>query len=198
MTCIIGYIDRKNKKTYLGADSCVSNGYTHDTLPNSFKIFKSKDNPNILIGFSGTLRNAQILKYNIKLPSEEELEYNKEIFNEEYIITKVIPNIQFSFKNNDLQNEGKTSKVWLILAYKDKLFYVESNYGVREIIDDYASVGSGEYHASGSLFTSKSMDIDITEKIHIALQASSKYCDGVSKPFYIINTEDDEIKEFLD
>lgn len=199
MTCIIGYIDRKNKKTYIGADSCASNSHTKRTLAKAFKMFKPETNPNIIIGISGSVRPFQILKYNVQFPSEDELTFGKETFDEKYIINKLIPKIQTAIIDGKCGDNGKDMD-WstFMIAYKDRLYVLEDNLGVIES-KDYKAIGSGEYHAEGSLFALKNNeDISVVEKIHIGLKSASNFALGVENPFYIMNTSNDEILEYKD
>ena len=61
MTSIVGYIDRENGITYLGGDSLASNSYYKEVIKQR-KVFKSNDSKNMIIGFSGALRDLDLLK----------------------------------------------------------------------------------------------------------------------------------------
>ena len=198
MTCIIGYIDRKNKKTYIGADNQVSVGLSKFNLPKNDKIFKPKDT-NIIVADSGDVRASQIIRNFVHFPTDIELQANNEEFNEKYIVTKLIPNIQNALKNNEWKDKGERSNTWMLIAYKDKLWKIYSNYGILEVQDDFDSFGCGEQLALGSLYALKyNEELSIEEKIHKSLQCSAYYSDGIDKPYYIMNTEDYEIKEYLE
>jgi ATP-dependent protease HslVU (ClpYQ) peptidase subunit len=196
MTCIIGYIDKKNNKVYMGADSCASNKFSKQTLYKGFKMFKPEKNKNIIIGITGSIRPFQILKYNIDFPTEEDLTYNKAEFDEKTIINKLIPKIQSALIDGKCGDKGADLD-WscLMIAYKDKLFILEDNFGLIEC-SNYKAIGSGQYHAEGCLFSLEDSKLSITDKIHKGLQSATNFAIGVDKPFYIINTADDEILEF--
>lgn len=48
MTCIIGYLDKKNKCTWIGCDSLGSNGYTK-AVESQPKIFRNKVFENVIL-----------------------------------------------------------------------------------------------------------------------------------------------------
>lgn len=99
MTCIIGYIDRKNNKTYIGADSCASAG-CDKIIRKDKKVFKSEYNPNFLIGFTSSYRMGQLLMYaeDKVFPSESDLKNNNLEVNHKFMVTQIIPKIQELFK----------------------------------------------------------------------------------------------------
>lgn len=195
MTCIIGYKDKKNNKVYIGSDSCVSSGYREHTLDECYKIFKPDKNKNIAIAITGSIRALQVLKYHMEFPTEKELDANDEVFNDKYIITKLIPKLRNICDDNRILE--KDNSVWLtfILAYKDKLWYIDSDFSLVKFTDEYLAHGCGLDFAEGSLHTTKDMNLDVPTKIKLALRAGT-IATGVSAPYYIVNTVDDEVLKF--
>jgi ATP-dependent protease HslVU (ClpYQ) peptidase subunit len=194
MTCIVGLID--GETTYLGADSCASGGWREQILLQK-KIFKLNDTPNAILGFSGSIRDLNLLQYAEDLIDKRD-EPN---INHKYIVTKFIPNVMKLFINNSRnQNDKGISEIesYFLLGYKNKLWLIESNYSVFETKDNYQAIGSGTNYALGSLHTTNGTALTPIERIHKALQAASKFSVGVSAPYYIINTENDEVIEFKD
>jgi ATP-dependent protease HslVU (ClpYQ) peptidase subunit len=193
MTCIIGVIDKKNSKVYMGCDSLGSNGSTK-TYRKDKKIFKPEKNKNFLLGFTSSYRMGQLLMYSDIFPSEEEITFKKWTIDHKFMVTELIPKIKKLFEDG---NYGKKDEGgFFLIAYKDKLFEVECDFQIGESFSDYESCGCGEYHAKGSLFALEDSKKDINEKIHIGLQSASHFSCGVDKPFYIMNTDDDEVLEF--
>ena len=192
MTCIIGYKD--GDKVYIGADSLGSNGYLGRINKNK-KVFKLKDSANIIAGYTDSFRMGQILQYSKGLFDELSLLQNK--INEEYMITKFIPTLQKKFSEGGFErnNNGEKKAGNFIVAVKDKLYEVQGDYSVLEPHEDFCAVGCGQDFAYGSLCTTKDMDIAITERIIKALESAEQCAVGVQRPFYIINTENDEVIE---
>ena len=62
MTCIVGFTDKKNNITWIGADSLGSNGYTQDVESNP-KVFRNTTLKNVVMGSTSTFRHIDLLKY---------------------------------------------------------------------------------------------------------------------------------------
>lgn len=195
MTCIIGYKDKINGKVYIGADSCVSNGLTKHTLDECYKIFKPENNENIAIAMTGSIRALQVLKYHMKFPSEKELLANDEIFNDKYIITKIVPELKKICDENKITEKDNSVELAFIIGYKQDLWYIASDFALIKFTNDYLTHGCGLEFAEGSLFTTKDMKLDIPQKIKLALQSGSTAI-GVAPPYYIINTKDNEVLKY--
>lgn len=193
MTCIVGLVH--DGITYIGADSLGSNGYSK-TVRKDKKVFKLKDTDNALLGYTSSFRMGQLLMYAgglIDARDEPNIDH-------EYIVTKFVPNITRLFENGGYgrNNSGEKSGGVFLLGYKDKLYKIDSDYQVGESFDSYEACGSGEYFALGSLATTENAKVTPIERIRLALQTASKFSTGVQAPFYIMNTKDNEIVEFLD
>lgn len=160
------------------------------------KIFKPTKNSNFLLGFTSSYRMGQILMYSDIFPTEKEVEYKDIVIDHKWMVTEFIPSVKKIFKDNNYGKDDKGGN--FLVAYKDKLFEIEPDFQVGESKIEYASVGCGEYHAYGSLFALQDTDIDIVDKILTGLRSASYFTCGVDKPFYIMNTEDDEVLEFLE
>ena len=191
MTCIIGL--KHEDKVYIGYDSLGSNGYSGN-IRKDRKAFKLKDNNEAIIGFTSSYRMGQLLMYSDELINKEE-----EI-NHEYMVTKFIPKIIDIFKGGKYSrnDNGEESGGIFLLAHKNNLFKIESDFQVAEYMDKYLACGCGEDFALGSLYTTEKINMSPIERIHVALQVASKHSVGVAPPFYIINTKNDEIIEFRD
>ena len=191
MTCVIGYLDKKNNTAYLGGDSLGSNGYSK-ILCNQRKVFHSKDTKNLIIGLSGSF-NFQALEYE-KLLDETALPKNE--ITKEYLITKFVPNLKTivnKYNANSTKDNLNSMKGSLLFGYKDKLFNIQCDYSLLESTNGFDAIGSGAEVAMGSLLTSCDMDISIINKITKALEAAEKHAVGVQRPFYIINTSTDDV-----
>jgi ATP-dependent protease HslVU (ClpYQ) peptidase subunit len=195
MTVIVGMIDKENGVTYLGGDSLGSNGYSK-TVRNDKKVFKLKDTPNAILGYTSSFRMGQLLMYANNLIDELSIKNDK--INHEYLVTNFVPNVINLFEKGGYSrnNSGEKTGGVFLLGYKDNLYKIESDYQVGISYDNYDACGSGEDYALGSLRTTENMDLSPIERIHLALQSASKFSVGVAPPFYIINTKTDEVIEF--
>ena len=191
MTCIVGLIDKN--KTYIGCDSLGSNGYSK-SLRKDKKIFKIKDTSNGIIGFTSSYRMGQLLMYSSGLIDSRD-EPN---IDHKYLVTNTIPKIieiydkgGFTRLKDNIKSGGE-----FLFAYKDKLWKIESDFQVGEPFKNYDACGSGEEFALGSLITTENLIDDPVVRIHLALQSASEFSVGVAPPYYIMNTENDEIMEY--
>ena len=221
MTCIVGFLDKKNGRTYIGADSCGSNASVKRTRVDK-KLFKLKDDLDALLGFTSSFRMGQLLMFAEGLTQYEDY-IDKDSENEEcseecdckteletqmikienmdleQMVTTFVPNVAnvlldggFATQNG----EGLEGGVFMF-AHKDKLYRIDCDFQVEETEESYNACGSGEPYALGALNAiADNEDIDIVEKIHIALQAAAKFNPHVEGPFYIMNTANDEVIKF--
>jgi ATP-dependent protease HslVU (ClpYQ) peptidase subunit len=193
MTCIVGLID--NGITYIGGDSCGSNGYSK-VIRTDKKVFKLKDTSNAILGYTSSFRMGQLLMYASGLIDKRD-EPN---INHEYLVTKFIPNIIKLFEDGGYSKNKSGEKTGgnFLFGYKDNLYQIESDFQVGISVDNYDACGCGEDYALGSLKTTEELNMSPIERIHKALQSASKFSVGVSAPFYIINTANGDVIEFID
>ena len=197
MTCIVGYVDRKNGITYLGGDSLGSNGYS-GVINKQHKVFHCQDTKEIIMGYTTSFRMGQLLMYGTDL--FDELTINKNDIDYKYLVTKFIPNIQNLFSNGGYErnSDGEKEGGVFLLGYRDRLFKIQSNYSILENVCNYNACGSGEYFALGALKAIEQFDLSPIERIHIALKSANEFVTSVAPPFCIINTKNDDVVEFKD
>jgi ATP-dependent protease HslVU (ClpYQ) peptidase subunit len=179
MTCIVGYIDRKNKKNIMGGDSAVNNGNVR--ILKESKIFIREP---FIIGCTGNIRIFQVLQHcDIKMRKQKTDETDLK-----YLITVFVPEIRRLYKENGWNINSSNNEIGsgeFLLGYKNTLYRIGRDLSVVVIDTDYNACGSGEDFAFGSLFTTKNMSININEKIKLALEAASEYDGCVRPPFDI-------------
>lgn len=185
MTCIVGFTDKKNNITWIGADSLGSNGYTQDVESNP-KVFRNTTLKNVVMGSTSTFRHIDLLKYSktlfpeidkYKIPSGE-----TEV-NHEYMVTTFIPNIITLFENGIKDNGDKGGN--FLVGIDGKLYEIQNDYSVLEPLSGYSAVGCGEVTAKGSLYATTKYMKDFTPEQHIltALEAAEKELLWRSKTF---------------
>jgi len=191
MTCIIGL--KHNGVTYIGGDSLGSNGYTK-TLRSDKKVFKLQDTNNAILGYTSSFRMGQLLMYATDLIDKRD----EPDIDHKYLVTKFVPNIINLFENGGFARNRSGEKYGgtFLLGYKNKLYKVDNDFQVGESFDNYEACGSGEDFALGSLYATEKLDMSPEERIKLALQAASKFSTSVSAPYYIVNTNDEEVSEF--
>ena len=179
MTCIVGYIDKKNKKVIIGADSAGVSGLDI-TLRRDEKVFKNED---FVIGCTSSFRMIQLLRFSFKPPKV----YDKDIY--EYMCTDFINSVRKCFEEGGFlkkYNEGDELGGTFLVAYKDRLFKVCNDFQVSESLAIYDACGCGENYALGSIYsTSKSNSESIVTD---ALKCAENFSGGVRSPFIILST----------
>ena len=191
MTCIIGLLDKEKDCVYIGADSLGSN-YCSQALYKNRKVFKAKDNNNILMAISGDFKLQNILSIEENLI--EEIKHLKNEVDFEHIVKYTSPKImnlanKYYYITNDKGYWSIGGNI--IFSYKNQLYIIESNGQVLEPQDEYIAGGSGGNFAIAVL--SQNKDKNTVTRIKEGLETAEKHAVGVKRPFYIMNTMDDEI-----
>lgn len=192
MTCIVGITD--GTTSYIGGDSFGSNGRS-GTILNNKKVFKYNNNENIILGYTTSFRMGQLIQYSECL--FDELSIIKNYVDEKYMINTFIPNLQSLLNKGGFEricNNEKTGGNFII-AIKNKIFEVQDDYSILSPKDNFCSVGCGYMYANAVLYTLRNSDLTPQEKIIKALEAAEYFSTGVKRPFYVINTNDDDIIE---
>ena len=187
MTCIVGY--KEKGCTWIGCDSFGSTDF-FGTFYKNKKVFKI-NGTEFIIGYTSSFRMGQLLQYADGLFDEISLLKNE--IDERYLVTSFIPKVKELFMDNNFGTEELGG--CFLIGLKDKLYIVQDDFSILEGSDLYNSVGSGAFHALGSLYTTKDMGLDVKEKIRLALESAEYHQINVRRPFYIMNTKDSQILE---
>ena len=185
MTVCIGIKDKTNHCCYVGADSGVSHSSFHIKTITP-KVFHTYDRSDIVIGCAGSIRMANLLQADEKmfegLQEDEYLSDDKLILD---IIQTVIPKIKEyadSLKKGDDEFD-------LILAVKDRLYRIQSDFSIYEV-EEMEIIGSGCETAYGAMMMAETYDPYANYKSHIesAINISAKYNYGITTPVKILKT----------
>lgn len=179
MTCIVGMIDKKTKKVWLGGDALGSNGWSKACIKDP-KVFKLGD---MLIGSTTTFRFGQVLQYNFKIPERQ-----KHIDDMQYMVSSVVPELRKALKEagvSEVNNNVETGGVCLI-ACNGELYQVQSDFSVLRCSRGFDAIGSGKAFAEGALFAVDGR-VSAKEAVKVALQTAESCCATVSGPFTILS-----------
>ena len=170
MTCIVGLVSKG--KVYIGADSLGSDGFTQQ-IRKEPKVFKNGD---FLIGCTSSFRMIDLLKWKFNPPTVKDDNLHK------FMVTDFVDAVRTLFVDNGY---NITSDDWrsgcFLVGLKGRLFSIESDFQVYE--QDFHAVGSGAYHALGSLYTSKKNSP--FKDIEKALETAEHFVTSVGRPFII-------------
>lgn len=196
MTVAVAFKD--GDKVWVGADSQVSSWLTKGTLSNrnNCKLIIPPEEKETVIAITGYAKMLNVL--NVQDRFIDELTYLKNEFDYRYVVTKIVPRIfnlfdAYGLLNINKDNPNKKSfSGSLIFAHKDKLFKIEGDGFVQEI-DDFVSIGSGEFHSHGYL--NEGEEVNKKEAVIKSIKSAIKSASGVGYPIVITNTiADDEIE----
>lgn len=175
MTCIVGFIDKKNKKAIIGADSAGVAGLDV-TIRKDKKVFQVGE---FIIGCTSSFRMIQLLQFSFTPPKV----YDKDIY--EYMCTDFINAVRNCFKDGGyLQkySDGDEKGGTFLVAYKDRLFKVSGDFQVGEAMQGYDACGCGESYALGSIFNTNKTNANAI--VLDALKTAEYFSVGVSEPFF--------------
>jgi len=180
MTCIVGVVAREGRdgQIYVGGDSAgVSN---HDLVVRADqKVFV---NGPYVMGFSGSYRMGQLLRYSFKPP--------RPMFRrlEKFMVTTFIDAVRECLKKGGYLHvkegteEAETAS--FVVGVMGRLFIIESDLQVAASHDGFVTVGSGSSVASGSLFSTEGKPP--RERVLTALNAAERFTSSVRRPFVIV------------
>lgn len=180
MTCIVGHIDRKENKVYIGADSAGVSGL-NVTIRKDVKVFKVGE---FVIGCTSSFRMIQLLRFSLNPPKRYE---DDDVF--KYMCTSFINEIRRCFREGgflELDKNVESGGTFLV-GYKSRLFCIENDYQVGESELDYDACGCGQYYALGAL-DATDPELNTKDRIIKALQIAANRSGGVRPPFNIEST----------
>ncbi len=183
MTCIVGYIDNKFGKVYIGGDSAGVTG--NDIVARKdVKVFK---NGQFIIGCTTSFRMIQILRFKFKPPK---LLATRDVY--EYMCTDFIDAVRTSFSDSGFMQTAKHGDEQggqFLVAYKDRLFEIGVDFQVGEHADGYTSLGHGSKYALGAIHSVyDNSAVRPYDRVRMALNAATHFSGAVCEPFTIINT----------
>jgi ATP-dependent protease HslVU (ClpYQ) peptidase subunit len=175
MTCVIA-LKLGNGRVLMGADSAGVAGHSLMTRvdPKIYKVGK------MLIGFTTSFRMGQLLRYGLTPPK-----HHDDVPIERYMATEFVDAVRTCLKSGGYakkENEVEQAGTFLV-AYRGRIFQIESDYQVGEANDPFAAVGCGSDIALGSLYTSSAVTHDPMERVTAALDAAARFSAGVRGPF---------------
>lgn len=181
MTCIVGIIDKKTNKVIIGGDSAGVSGLDI-TIRSDPKVFKNKG---FVFGCTSSFRMIQLLRFSFKPPAVK----RKDLY--EYMCTDFIDAVRKCFKDGGYLQKydtGDEKGGAFLVAYKNRLFFVDNDFQVGEPTVGYDACGCGEDFAKGVLFAQDGQKVSADKKLLNALNAAEFLSGGVRRPFVFAET----------
>jgi len=179
MTCVVALTE--GDRLVMGADSGASHLPEYEMYTVSMpKVFRAGP---WLVGFSGSYRLGQILKFNMPWPEPPgELDY-------EFMATKMTRALHecLSSQFDSGYPESAVNRQWQILiGRRGKVYGMNYRYDVINVTDPFTAIGSGRKVALGALHgLVDRRDLTLFERVERALLAAAKFVPGLGQPFVI-------------
>ncbi len=168
MTCIVA-IEEKGV-VYIGGDSAGTAG-TSIVIRTDEKVFI---NGPFIMGFTTSFRMGQLLHYKFSPPKQ-----NTNQSDMEYMVTDFIDAAKKCFVDNGFGNNSHGGT--FLVGYNGHLYTIESDFQVGMSQINYNAVGCGSDIALGSMHSTDGQPPQT--RIKKALEAASKFSNGVAPPF---------------
>jgi len=178
MTIIVGLIDKESNTIYMGADSAGVSGYSLQRRKDT-KVFLNGD---FIIGYTSSFRMGQLIRFKFNPAKKYD---SMDVY--EYMCTVFIDELRDTLKKGgflEVNRNVEAGGVFLV-GYAGRLFQVESDFQVGELIENYNTCGCGEALALGSLFSTSTFNMDARERVELALKSACEFNAGVCAPFSI-------------
>lgn len=175
MTCIVGLVEKGT--VYIGGDSASVSGWTSRVtrLP---KVIKKGP---FLLGYTTSFRMGQLLEHSLHVPAQAQTERD----DMRYMVTVFVEHVRQLLKDRGMAKVEANSESGgqFLVAYRRRLFSIQSDFQVNEMADGYDAVGSGAEYALGAMTALKG--VAPVTRIKRALAISSKFNMGVCPPFFV-------------
>lgn len=179
MTCIVGI--EHNGKVLIGGDSQMTSGYLPRTAPKGEKVWITGE---IAMGFTGTSRHLQLLRYKFEPPPiTEDLP--------RYMATDFIEAVRQTLRDGgylEKENEKESVDGSFLVGIRGSLFEIDVNHAANRNADGWTASGSGRVAALGALHATRHM-ADAKDRALIALEAAAACDIYVTAPFFFVETE---------
>ncbi len=180
MTCIVGL--EHEGVIYVGGDSAgVDENSLEICTRLDEKVFVLDD---FIIGFSGSFRIGQLLRYALVVPDQPSRKDDMA-----FIVTDFVDAIRTMQKDKGSmtkENELEAHEAGLVVGYNGNLYVIESDFNVLKPADKYVASGLGAPVALGALHATENLNMKPEARIMLALAAAAHFNASVRPPFYIL------------
>jgi len=174
VTCIVAL--ETPRGVWMGADRAAS--WTDTTM--TMGVPKIYSNGPAIIADCGDFRTGQLLQYALDIPVHT-LGWDVD----RWVAIDLMAAIRTALGEHgwDRKDDGVDSATSFLLAIQGRCYEIQSDYSfLRNEAGEYA-IGSGSFHALGSLHTSRGWKPK--DRIHAALEAAAEHVTSVAGPFDI-------------
>jgi len=179
-----------NGAVTMGGDSALTDDWFNQSLMAETKVFFHPENPEFLIGGSGSARGGQLMRFKFTPPKRP-----SRMDADKYMATLWIDALRKTFSEGghtyyETQGGEESTSTNALIAYRGGLWIMYDDFQIERLRDPYAVIGSGGVTALGSLHTSKDIvDMQPRKRIEAALKAACAYNAACRPPFTIMTLE---------
>ena len=196
MTTIVAVIDKNH--VYMGADSAIIAGTMHYIDPESKLLQHTFDDQGedriLLMGYTGTSRSVDIIRDCFAppiRPTEDDLSIRR------YLVSSFITKMKDQLRKHGAlttstekdENGRELMDGMLMVACRDTIHLIYSDFGMINPSDRYAAIGSGAEIAYGALYVTDGQLVE--HRIQAALGAATYFDSSTSGPFTVASTDPD-------
>jgi ATP-dependent protease HslVU (ClpYQ) peptidase subunit len=185
VTCIVGW--KAKDRVWIGGDSAgVDTANMMKVVRKDPKVFKL--GTEYLIGYAGSFRFGQLLRYKFTPPEKAE---GKDDY--EFLVADWVEALRTTMKESGFtkveDNVESLEESSALIAYNGRLYTLEEDLQVGEMVLPYAALGCGADFAWGSLETGWKISKRMAprKRLQLALEAASTFSAGVMPPFTIMS-----------
>ena len=170
MTIVVGIIDKKMHRVYMGGDFSISNGPQVRETTHRKVYFLG----NFLIGFAGVEYLNQLIEFHFTPPEIGYTPFRK------YMVTEFVPELRKVFEKNGYKEPDLNKdpgEFELLVAYNAEMCEIGCDFSVVSHVGDYDAIGSGAKYALGALraLEQVGMPDSIAHCVTIAMVAASHF-----------------------
>lgn len=175
MTCIVGLVHEA--EVWLGGDSAGVAGYQIEVRAEP-KVFR---NGPFLVGFAGSFRMGQLLRYKFKPPKKP-----AKLDDLEYMATTFVDTARACFREGGFQRVDQAVERggFFLVGFRGNLYRIDSDYQVGLPYDKLSAIGCGDDIALGAMHALTNEKPE--QRLRRALEISAHLSAGVRAPFTII------------
>lgn len=190
MTCIVGIVEKKDGRVWIGGDSAGVAGYGLTARADE-KVFR---NGEFVIGFTSSFRMGQILRYCFTPPPIKTWDIWR------YMVSEFIPASMKAMRDHGWERKAKDDG-WaggeiaggtFLVGVRGQLFKVEGDFQVGIARDGWAAVGCGDDLARGAIWASSAAFEHV--RLQRALECAAALSAGVCAPFIMLSDRGDELR----
>lgn len=189
MTCIVG-LEHEGGVTIGGDSAAVGGGYSL-TVRSDEKVFRRGP---FLMGFTTSFRMGQLLRYSLDVEVPDGLEDPEDQI--AFMSTAFIDAVRECLSDGGWKkvDDERESGGTFLVAFKKRLYRVDSDFQVGRPLEGYEAVGCGHNLAKGALcaLAETHRHLGWTGKVRIALEAAERWSAAVRGPFTILTTLEDD------